>query len=210
MHRLRSLLADVKALREVLGDELTTVIHEVETVLGLDIELAALPGEDPATARRNLDAFTDQAVQFSATTRTHDVAAFLAWLEAASREENGLDLPPSHTRHDAVQLLTVHASKGLEWDHVYVPGLNQDDFPSKNSSAWTGDAAKLPWPLRGDASQLPEWAPRVDDVRELEASFAEFTEEVAEHDLGEERRLAYVAFTRAKTCLLYTSDAADE
>ena len=201
MRRLRSLLADVKALREVLGDELTTVIHEVETVLGLDIELAALPGEDPATARRNLDAFTDQAVQFSATTRTHDVAAFLAWLEAASREENGLDLPPSHTRHDAVQLLTVHASKGLEWDHVYVPGLNQDDFPSKNSSAWTGDAAKLPWPLRGDASQLPEWAPRVDDVRELEASFAEFTEEVAEHDLGEERRLAYVAFTRAKTLL---------
>ncbi|WP_369061152.1 ATP-dependent helicase [Kocuria rhizophila] len=201
MRRLRALREDVVALREVLGDELTTVIHEVETVLGLDIELAALPGEDPATARRNLDAFTDQAVQFSATTRTHDVAAFLAWLETASREENGLDLPPAHTRHDAVQLLTVHASKGLEWDHVHVPGLNQGDFPSTNSSAWTGEAAKLPWPLRGDASQLPEWSPRVDDVRELEASFGEFAEDVAEHDLGEERRLAYVAFTRAKTLL---------
>ncbi|RKQ36742.1 ATP-dependent helicase [Kocuria tytonis] len=201
MRRLRALRADVMALREVLGDELTTVIHEVETVLGLDIELAALPGENPSTARRNIDGFLDQAVQFTATTRTHDVAAFLAWLDAAAREENGLDLPPSHTRHDAVQLLTVHASKGLEWDHVYVPGLNQDDFPSKNSSAWTGEAAKLPWPLRGDASQLPQWVPRVADVRELESSFAEFSQDVAEHDLGEERRLAYVAFTRAKTLL---------
>ncbi|RLZ02637.1 DNA helicase UvrD [Kocuria tytonicola] len=201
MRRLRALRADVRALRQVLGDELTTVIHEVETVLGLDIELAALPGEDPAHARRNLDAFADQAVQFTATTRTHDVAAFLAWLDAATREENGLDLPPAHTRRDAVQLLTVHASKGLEWDHVYVPGLNQDDFPTKNSSAWTGDAAKLPWPLRGDAAQLPQWHVRLDDVREVEDSFGEFTEDVAEHDLGEERRLAYVAFTRAKSLL---------
>ena len=201
MRRLRAVRADIVALRQVLGDELTTVIHEVETVLGLDIELASLPGEDPAHARRNLDGFTDQAVQFTATTRTHDVAAFLAWLDAAAREENGLDLPPAHTRRDAVQLLTVHASKGLEWDHVYVPGLNQDDFPSKNSSAWTGDAAKLPWPLRGDAAQLPQWNVRLDNVREVEESFGEFTEDVAEHDLGEERRLAYVAFTRAKTLL---------
>lgn len=201
VRRLRALRRDVRDLRSVLGDELTTVIHEVETVLGLDIELAALPGEDPVHARRNLDGFHDQAVQFTATTRTHDVAAFLDWLEAASHEENGLELPPAHTRRDAVQLLTVHASKGLEWDHVYVPGLNKNDFPSKKSSAWTLEAAKLPWPLRGDAAQLPQWDARVSDVRELESSYEEFAEDVEQYDLAEERRLAYVAFTRAKSLL---------
>ena len=201
MRRLRALRQDVRELRQVLGDELTSVLHEVEMVLGLDVELAALPDTDPVHVRRNLDGFHDQAVQFTATTRTHDVPAFLEWLEAASHEENGLELPPSHTRHDAVQLLTVHASKGLEWDHVHVPGLNRDDFPSKNPSAWTGEAAKLPWPLRGDAHQLPQWEARTEDVRELEESFAEFLEDVSEHDLAEERRLAYVAFTRAKSLL---------
>lgn len=201
MRRLRALRRDVRELRQVLGDELTTVLHEVETVLGLDVELAALPDADPAQARRNLDGFHDQAVQFTATTRTHDVPAFLEWLEAASHEENGLELPPSHARHDAVQLLTVHASKGLEWDHVHVPGLNGDDFPSKNPSAWTGEAAKLPWPLRGDAHQLPQWQARTENVRELEESFDEFLEDASEHDLAEERRLAYVAFTRAKSLL---------
>ncbi|MDO4918889.1 ATP-dependent DNA helicase [Kocuria sp.] len=201
MRRLRALLEEIRGLRQVLGDELTTVVHEVETALGLDIELASLPGEDPAHARRNLDAFVDQAVQFTATTRTHDVPAFLAWLDAAAREENGLDLPPSHTRRDAVQLLTVHASKGLEWDHVYVPGLNQGDFPSSSRSEWCRDAAKLPWPLRGDAAQLPQWNVRVDNVREIAESYEEFSEAAAEHDLREERRLAYVAFTRAKTLL---------
>ncbi|WP_068468722.1 ATP-dependent helicase [Kocuria varians] len=201
LRRMRALREDLRELRQVLGDELTTVIHEVETVLGLDVELAALPDTDPAQARRHLDSFYDQAVQFTATTRTHDVPAFLEWLEAASHEENGLELPPSQTRHDAVQLLTVHASKGLEWDHVYVPGLNKDDFPSKKLSAWTGDAATLPWPLRGDARQLPQWEARTEDVRELETSFNEFAEDVTAHDLAEERRLAYVAFTRAKSLL---------
>lgn len=208
LERMRALHEELRHLRSVLGDELTTVIHEVETTLGLDVELASTPGVAPARARKNLDSFYDRAVQFAATTRTQDVGAFLAWLEAASHEENGLELPPAQTRHDAVQLLTVHASKGLEWDHVYVPGLNQGDFPSKKTSAWTQDAARLPWPLRGDARQLPQWDADLTDLRTLEESYLRFAgEDAPEHDLAEERRLAYVACTRAKTLLELSSSA---
>ncbi|MDO5366926.1 ATP-dependent DNA helicase [Kocuria sp.] len=199
--RMRRLGSELSHLRSALGDELTSVIHEVETTLGLDVELAANPGMTPAQARKNIDSFYDQAVQFSATTRTHDVATFLSWLEAAAHEENGLELPPEDTRHDAVQLLTVHAAKGLEWDHVYVPGMNQGDFPSKRKSAWTGDAAKLPWPLRGDAQQLPQWNADPTDVETFKESFELFLEDAGAHDEAEERRLAYVACTRAKTLL---------
>lgn len=201
LDRMQKLRSELRHLRSVLGDELTSVIHEVETTLGLDVELAASPGMTSAQARKNVDSFYDQAVQFSATTRTHDVATFLAWLEAAAHEENGLELPPEETRHDAVQLLTVHAAKGLEWDHVYVPGMNQGDFPSKRKSAWTGDAAKLPWPLRGDAQQLPQWNADPTDVETLKDSFELFLEDAGLHDEAEERRLAYVACTRAKTLL---------
>ncbi|WP_431813835.1 ATP-dependent helicase [Kocuria sp. cx-455] len=199
--RMRQLGSEFTHLRSALGDELTSVLHEVETTLGLDVELAATPGKTPAQARKNIDSFYDQAVQFSATTRTHDVATFLSWLEAAAHEENGLDLPPEETRHDAVQLLTVHAAKGLEWDHVYVPGMNQGDFPSKRKSAWTGDASKLPWPLRGDAQQLPQWNADPTDVETFKDSFDLFLEDAGAHDEAEERRLAYVACTRAKTLL---------
>lgn len=34
---------------------------------------------------------------------------------------------------DAVRLMTVHASKGLEFDHVFVTGMEQDLFPSRRS-----------------------------------------------------------------------------
>ena len=201
LDRMQKLRSELRHLRSVLGDELATVIHEVETTLGLDVELAASPGMSPAQARKNIDGFYDQAVQFSATTRTPDVATFLAWLQAATHEENGLELPPAETRHDAVQLLTVHAAKGLEWDHVYVPGMNQGDFPSNRKSAWTGDASKLPWPLRGDAQQLPQWNADATDVETLRESFDLFQADAALHDEAEERRLAYVACTRAKTLL---------
>ena len=88
----------------------------------LDIEVAARPGISIHQARRNLDAFQDAAAGFLHTSHRVDVLAFLAWLEAAAAEEGGLDVAAPDVNHEAVQLLTVHASKGLEWDVVFVPG----------------------------------------------------------------------------------------
>ena len=41
------------------------------------------------------------------------------WLEEAAEHENGLAPAVEEPRQDAVQILTMHASKGLEWDQVY-------------------------------------------------------------------------------------------
>ena len=101
----------------------------------LDIEVAARPGISIHQARRNLDAFQDAAAGFLHTSQRVDVLAFLAWLEAAAAEENGLDAAAPEVNHEAVQLLTVHASKGLEWDVVFVPGLNAGAFPSSRRLA---------------------------------------------------------------------------
>ena len=104
--------------------------------------------------------------------------------------------------------MTVHASKGLEWPVVVVPGMSQvtaqeRDAPARarssraapaTNSRWTENPRKLPYPLRGDRADLPGLAGLAKE------DLAEFDERCRDRDLMEERRLAYVAVTRATTC----------
>lgn len=78
----------------------------------------------------------------------HSVQSFLKWLRYRDVQEKLME------SKDAVKLMTVHASKGLEFDTVFIAGMVQDIFPSKRSA-----------------------------------------------DIEEERRLFYVAITRAKNRL---------
>lgn len=57
---------------------------------------------------------------------SYDPYTFLRWLRTKDIQERMVQEKP-----EGVQILTVHAAKGLEWAHVYVPGCNLDVFPSK-------------------------------------------------------------------------------
>ncbi|WP_434993629.1 ATP-dependent helicase [Arthrobacter sp. Ld5] len=205
--RLDLLRHELRGLRSFVGDDLGSMIGEVERTILLDIEVAAKPGVSIHEARRNLDAFTEAVAGFVSTAERVDLPAFLAWLEAADQEEDGLPVTQLEASRDAVQLLTVHASKGLEWDVVFVPGLNDGSFPSGKDSRWSSGDSAIPWPLRGDAPELPQWDWEQQDQKEWLASEKEFTDEARAHAEREERRLAYVAFTRAKHALVCTSSA---
>ncbi|MFF2245241.1 ATP-dependent helicase [Arthrobacter sp. NPDC058130] len=205
--RLQRLSEELRQLRSYMGDDLTTLLGEVERAMLLDIEVAARPGTSIHQARRNLDAFQDAAAGFLHTSQRVDVLAFLAWLEAAAAEENGLDAAAPEVNHEAVQLLTVHASKGLEWDVVFVPGLNSGAFPSSRDSRWSSGSAALPWPLRGDRADLPQWDLDQPDQKGWLDAEKEFKSAVQTHGEAEERRLAYVAYTRAKHVLWISSAA---
>ena len=124
------------------------------------------------------------------------LGAFLAYLAAAQQEEFGLETGRVG-ESDTVKLLTVHAAKGLQWPAVFVPGLAAGDrsqvFPARPrvSTRWTDNARLIPYRLRGDVADLP-------DLPSLEADALEaFTAACAARDLAEERRLGYVAATRA-------------
>ncbi|MFP3459347.1 ATP-dependent DNA helicase [Arthrobacter globiformis] len=205
--RLQRLGTELRQLRTLMGEDLTTLLGEVERAMLLDIEVAARPGFSIHQARRNLDAFQDAAAGFLQTSHRVDVLAFLSWLEAAAAEEGGLDVPPADVNHEAVQLLTVHASKGLEWDVVFVPGLNSGAFPSSRDSRWSSGAAALPWPLRGDRADLPQWDLDQPDQKGWLDAEKVFKGDVQAHGEAEERRLAYVAYTRAKHVLWVSSGA---
>jgi DNA helicase-2/ATP-dependent DNA helicase PcrA len=105
-----------------------------------------------------------------------------------------------------VQVLTIHAAKGLEWDHVAVANLIEGDFPSsgQGSSGWLA-TGNLPFPLRGDSASLPVWNYKHHSAQpDVKKSIDEFKEEMRSHLLKEELRLMYVAVTRPKSGLLLT------
>ena len=223
--RLSALAAMIRRLRSLTALPLADLVGEAERALGVDIEVLARPGYTPASARAHLDAFADVAAQFSVSADRPNLAGFLSWLEAALQEERGLDKGYIEASTDAVQILTVHAAKGLEWDAVAVPGLVEGSFPALNSSSTRHDGAAwvvsepkdrgwcaglqdggVPYDLRGDRDGLPvlDWRGAQDWV-DIEAAVKKFCADGGAHGIVEERRLAYVALTRARGEMLLTA-----
>ncbi|HVA93417.1 MAG TPA: ATP-dependent DNA helicase [Candidatus Dormibacteraeota bacterium] len=101
----------------------------------------------------------------SETQRLKEFVEYLDYFEQAGGSIN-LEQEPG----DAVQLMTVHAAKGLEFDQVYVLHLVSRGFPA------------------GEKPRVLEFPPELMKEEQPEGSF----------HIQEERRLFYVAVTRAR------------
>jgi len=203
--RLATLSAAVAAIRAHTYLPLTELVVFAERAWLLDIEAAL--ADASGRARRDVDAFLDAVRTFAASAERPTLGALLGWLAAARAQEGGLEAPVKDPEPGAVQVMTVHAAKGLEWDLVVVPGMSAERFPYVRRSAgqyvdsgWLSGAASLPWDLRLDRARLPQWAwATARDHKELDASIEDFRSAAGIHALEEERRLFYVALTRARS-----------
>ncbi|MEH1168036.1 ATP-dependent DNA helicase [Micromonospora sp. CPCC 205539] len=207
--RLRAYGRELALLRYRLDQALPDLIADIERTTGLDVEVAVRAGRDGAgdagLARGHLDALGDVAARFSGETPGATLAGFLSYLSAAEDEERGLAPGEVEVVEGAVQVVTAHAAKGLEWDVVAVAGLSRGLWPGpvRNSDHWLGGLGVLPFPLRGDVDGLPELAlDEAADQRGVARAVADFTDAWRAHDEREERRLTYVAVTRPRRLLL--------
>lgn len=124
-----------------------------------------------------LNAVGDRIKRYEQTTHAPTVKGFMEeWKqEIESGEEGALSHDPD-AGPDMVKIMTVHGAKGLEFKHVFVVSLVDQRFPSRP---------------RSEAIPLPE-------------GLLPAHEQGSEHHLEEERRLFYVALTRAKDTLTLT------
>ena len=200
--RLRDAGLVFARLRARSGLDLLDFVTLVEQEFQLDIEVAANETRTGGTA--SLEAFFDSVNGYRAVNEVAGLGGFLGWLREAEWRD-GLSPRPEDPEEGTVQLLTIHGAKGLEWDHVVVPRLVDAELPStmrEGSNGWL-TFGTLPYEFRGDADELPvfNWT-GVTTRKELLDRQKEFTQAVlARHQL-EERRLAYVAVTRARHSLL--------
>jgi DNA helicase-2/ATP-dependent DNA helicase PcrA len=199
--RIAELGDELAVLRRRLEAPLPELVAEVERTLMLDIEAMSRPG---GVGRVHLDAFADVVADFAAASPSATLPALLDYLGVAEREEDGLTPGEVQVAEDRVQILTVHAAKGLEWQLVAVPHLVDSVFPGRRRSAsWLRSIVELPAPLRGDAYDLPTL--HIADGlnrKEIESELLAHDDAFEERRLVEERRLCYVALTRAEHTLL--------
>lgn len=141
-------------------------------------------GPTGAFADRDLDAVValfDSAARYVDRTPAGTLEGFLDYL--LGQEIPGDTLAPRAQQRDAVRVLTAHASKGLQWTVVAVAGVQEGVWPDLRRRGSVLGAEDL-----------------VDEMAGYSADAA-----TPEAVLDEERRLFYVAVTRATRSLVVTA-----
>lgn len=145
-------------------------------------------GNDPQTKEKaeviffNLGKFSKvindfEEINFNSSTASFHLFSFLSFINYAAQEyypEGWINNP--YKVPNAVQVMTIHQAKGLEFPVVFIPGLNRNYLPQKKKGG------------------LNEW-------HYLDASLIENQNRYL-GGIEDERRLLYVAMTRAQKFLL--------
>jgi DNA helicase-2/ATP-dependent DNA helicase PcrA len=129
---------------------------------------------DPAAAP-NVGRFAENIAGFCETSADRSLDAFMRHLELVLLSGEDEEAAPVESG-DAIQVMTIHQSKGLEFETVFVPSLVEGRLPQSGRS------------------------PRF----ELPPSVLEPLVRGREDVIAEERRLLYVAMTRARRRLVLT------
>lgn len=199
--RMRRAGAQLQGLRRRAGLGLVDFVTLVQQELLLDVEVAANPSQPLGSA--SLEAFDDLVSGFVDTAEHATLGAFLGWLTEAEQRDR-LSPRQDEPEPGAVQVLSIHGSKGLEWDVVAIPRMVDDELPSKprSTKGWLAFGS-LPDEFRGDRDEIPELVWRgVQSQAEFDEAVRAYAAENRDRHAEEERRLAYVGVTRARSELL--------
>ena len=125
---------------------------------------------------KNIRLFFDKIQSFAGLVENDSLRSFARYLDLLAEVGDNPATSEAELDEDAVNVLTVHKAKGLEFDTVFLVGLIEDRFPGRERPE------RIPVPEGVLKERLPG----------------------RENFLQEERRLFYVAMTRARRALYLT------
>jgi DNA helicase-2/ATP-dependent DNA helicase PcrA len=127
---------------------------------------------------KNIAKLFDKLKTFEVDNKSASVYDVVDWIDLAMQMgESPLASDMDWTQNNAVNILTVHSSKGLEFPVVFMVNLVSQRFPTRER------LEKIPIPQELIKEILP----------------------VGDYHMQEERRLFYVGMTRARDMLFFTS-----
>ena len=171
--------------------DVSDLILEVYDLSGLSRQFAHTDTKRSREALLNLRKVFELASNFEEF-HGKDLSLFIDYLEILD-EMDGNPPPARIANEDAINLMTIHAAKGLEFNVVFLTNLAKDKFP-----LYRGGAEPLiPPELMEQYRDIFE----NDTIKDTEKAVRERKKEIKKE---EERRLAYVAFTRAREHLFLT------
>ncbi len=152
----------------------TEVLHAALQQTGYLAHLMKASEREKQESIQHLNGFAERMRKYETAVYDPHLRDFLEEfrLELDAGEEGALTFD-ADSGPEFVRILTVHASKGLEYKHVYVVSMVDQRFPSR------ARPEAIPFPNGLLEERLPE----------------------GDHHIEEERRLLYVAMTRAKESL---------
>ena len=145
-------------------------------ILGELTEWLEVPQRAGAQERKYVNQLVQFVKDWEPKSETRGLPEFLEYLDYFEQAGGTLSLEDD-APGDAVQLMTVHGAKGLEFPHVFLLRVNSGAFPARNRSPL------FEFPDRLMKEELPE----------------------GDFHIQEERRLFYVAVTRAEERLTITT-----
>jgi DNA helicase-2/ATP-dependent DNA helicase PcrA len=184
----RILISRLRELLEFADKEIEKVVLEVYRVSGYSNERDGVTREQKETIM-NLDKFHEVAKSHS-TIYGSELSSFISYLEIV--DSLGIEIESVGIEDVGVRLMTSHATKGLEYRTVIVTNLANKRFPMDRINT----NPLIPLELSPQFAELKHLSK--DDLEEYNKEFERA------HQLMEERRLCYVAFTRAKEKLFLT------
>jgi len=126
---------------------------------------------------RNIAKFFDSIREYENLTRESRLQYFVDYLDMIMQAGESPEIEEASIDVDAVNVLTIHKAKGLEFRVVFIVALVEGKFP---------------WPKRSSMLEFPK--PLYKDILPQ-----------GDYHIQEERRLFYVAITRAKEEVILSS-----
>jgi ATP-dependent exoDNAse (exonuclease V) beta subunit len=183
--KMRIIIERLKLLTMLKDKNVEEIVKEVYRLIGVGV-LGDEQDKDEREIIMNLNKFYELSKKHSELYE-NSLSGFIYYLDILSKL--GIEVDAVEIEEGGVRLMTLHATKGLEFKVVIVSNLAQKRFPIERY----GRSSLIPLEL------FPEIKCNKDGK-----SDELILEYEKKHSLMEERRLCYVAFTRAKENLFLT------